>query len=143
MPPTTDPHLGSTLVGGRLLDAADPATWNAADPRDSCPVCGTTDAQQLVRTLLDPADLMRHGGIHGTGTACTTHLEAALRRLGPPTPHTQYCSARPCGQLYAQTWPLRPVLASTEPTIRACRRHLAEQIATLAQLTTTQETPNP
>ncbi|MET7711011.1 hypothetical protein [Streptomyces sp. NPDC005407] len=114
-----------TLIGGLLLDAADP---DDDVPAAVCAVCGT--ASNLRRNPLDgPA-----------GITCLPCLDAALKSLGPPTIDTiGICSVQHIGPDPMQTrygvvaeWPLNTVTDTRQPRIRACPIHLAEAIASLA-----------
>lgn len=62
--------VDSTLIGGQLLDAADPA---AGVVPDACAVCGTT------------SNLRRTSVPGPSGVVCLPHLDAALRTLSPAT----------------------------------------------------------
>ncbi|SEC95312.1 hypothetical protein SAMN04489727_5735 [Amycolatopsis tolypomycina] len=131
------PAQGSgEIVGGRLLDAADPT--HGVRP-DACLVCRTTDRRQLHQLSLYPPDLAAAGLPAGARpVVCLTHYEAALRSLGQPSPagnHNSCIACRHGDPGYFATvaiWPLR-MTSAAEPTYRACVRHLAEAIATLTQ----------
>ncbi|MBT2391644.1 hypothetical protein J7E87_19950 [Streptomyces sp. ISL-1] len=117
--------VDSTLIGGQLLDAADPA---AGVVPDACAVCGTT------------SNLRRTSVPGPSGVVCLPHLDAALRTLGPATVDTigvcsvQHIGADPMQTRYSvvAVWPLRTYGDFRQPSIRACREHLAEAIAGLA-----------
>lgn len=115
-----------TLIGGPLLDAADPS--HGVQPQ-ACAVCGT--ASGLQRTALPgPA-----------GIVCRSCLDAALKTLGPPTVSSINTCSRPHDGgdplLYGvvAVWPVRTFHDARQPAIRACPVHLAEAIATLTAQT--------
>lgn len=124
------------IVGGQLLDAADPA--HGIQP-DACLVCRTTDARQLHRVSLYPPDLAAAGLPAGRPpVVCLAHYEAALRSLGQPTPAGNHNSCIACHHgdtgyfATVAVWPLR-LTSAAQPTYRACVRHLAGAIASLTQ----------
>lgn len=124
---------------GRKLDALRDAAEPSHHVRTHrCLVCGTTD--RLTLTDLAIRDLAPFG-LNATmpATVCVPHLEAALRRVGHPTPAG---NANRCSGQHDHTditrfgvvavWPLRSVHKSSEATIRACRTHLARGLAEVA-----------
>lgn len=114
--------MDTQLVGGPLLDAADPA--HGVQP-DRCVVCATE--RDLTRTHLDgPASIV-----------CLPHYDAAMRRLGSP----RLTSVRTCTRCpgddpdrfgVTAAWPLG-THQQGQAVIYACRRHLAESIAALVR----------
>lgn len=119
--------MDTQLVGGPLMDAADPT--HQVQP-DRCVVCST--AADLMRTHLDgPA-----------GVICHRDYNAAMRLSGPARVSAVLVCTR-CGAYgVVAVWPLRSMSHITEPAIRLCRPHLAEAVAALVaeHATTTQET---
>lgn len=120
-----------TLIGGPLLDAADPS--HGVQPQ-ACSVCGTVSGLQRI-SLPGPS-----------GIICLPCLDAALKTLGPPTvssittcsqPHT---GGDPLLYGVVAVWPVRTSHDASQPTIRACPVHLAEAIAALAAAHTPLET---
>jgi len=133
--PPPDQGAGE-IVGGRLLDAADPT--HGVQP-NACLVCGSTNPRQLHQVSLYPPDMAAAGlPANRKPIVCLPHYEAALRGLGTPTPAGNHNSCIACKHgdpgyfATVAVWPLHPTSAA-QPNYRACVRHLAETIAALAQ----------
>lgn len=133
----TAPELrrGATVVGGALRDAADP-THNVQPHR--CLVCRGTD--QLTLLSLSVRDLAGTG-LHGAmpATCCVPHLEAALRRIGKPTPpgYANQCSGQHDGTDQTRfgvvaVWPRNTLHRPGAATIRACKHHLVTALIAVA-----------
>lgn len=123
------PQHEPTLIGGPLLDAANPD--HNVQPA-ACYVCGTQ--RGLNRNNLP--------GPHGV--TCLPHLGEAMRRLGRPSsdglglctaPHNGY---EP-GSAYrvVEVWPLNTL---NGPTVKGCAVHLTESLAALKAALTPSET---
>ncbi|GAA2407364.1 hypothetical protein GCM10010420_39330 [Streptomyces glaucosporus] len=112
--PTTEPSLIARRVWPGTL-------------RARCCVCG--EPRNLTRTVLEGP----------YAHVCPRCLDAALRLVAEPVPSTiNRCSGRHDHNddrrfNVVAVWPLGGFLNSSEPTIRACPRHLTEALDTLAE----------